>query len=107
MSPASYDNVKQKWIPEISHHSKGVPIILVGTKTDLRENKAYVEEMAQKNLKPITTEQGEKLKEDIKAQKYIECSAKTQTNVKFVFDEAIRVCLFYKPPKRKVTCDLL
>jgi len=35
ISPASFDNVKSKWYPEIQHHAPGVPIILVGTKSDL------------------------------------------------------------------------
>jgi GTPase SAR1 family protein len=34
----SYDNVKDKWVPEIRHYSPNSPIILVATKTDLRIN---------------------------------------------------------------------
>ena len=30
-------NIKSKWIPEIKHHAPDVPIILIGTKSDLRE----------------------------------------------------------------------
>merc|ERR1711998_419620 len=37
ISPASFENVKSKWFPELNHHSPGVPIILVGTKVDMRE----------------------------------------------------------------------
>ncbi|EYU42332.1 hypothetical protein MIMGU_mgv1a0243861mg, partial [Erythranthe guttata] len=42
---------------------------------------------------------GEELKKQIGAVAYIECSAKTQQNVKAVFDAAIKVVL--RPPKIK------
>ncbi|KAL8140418.1 hypothetical protein V2J09_006439 [Rumex salicifolius] len=42
---------------------------------------------------------GEELKRMIGAAAYIECSSKTQQNVKTVFDAAIKVVL--KPPKQK------
>ncbi|EWM23088.1 rho gtpase [Nannochloropsis gaditana] len=37
-SPSSFENIKNKWYPEIKHHAPGVPFILVGTKTDLRKD---------------------------------------------------------------------
>merc|ERR1711971_1527821 len=33
---SSFENVKEKWIPEINHHCPKVPYILVCTKSDLR-----------------------------------------------------------------------
>ncbi|KAG2692816.1 hypothetical protein I3843_08G067500 [Carya illinoinensis] len=48
---------------------------------------------------PITTDQGEELRKLIGAPAYIECSSKTQQNVKAVFDAAIKVVL--QPPKQK------
>lgn len=36
VSPTSYENVSAKWIPELRHLAPTAPIILVGTKTDLR-----------------------------------------------------------------------
>ena len=38
ISPSSFENIKTKWIPEISHHCPNVPFLLVGTKLDLRDD---------------------------------------------------------------------
>lgn len=43
--------------------------------------------------------------EEINAVIYLECSAKTQTNLRTVFQEAIRAALSQKP-KRKLRCVL-
>ncbi|EPS58180.1 hypothetical protein M569_16636 [Genlisea aurea] len=98
ISRASYENISKKWIPELRHYAPGVPIILVGTKlADLREDKQFF--MDHPGAVPISTGQGEELKKGIGAAAYIECSAKTQQNVKGVFDAAIKVVL--QPPKQK------
>ncbi|XLU74138.1 hypothetical protein S245_033191, partial [Arachis hypogaea] len=74
--------LQREWIPELRHYAPGFPIILVGTK-----------------FAPITTVQGEELRKLIGAPVYIECSSKTQQNVKAIFDAAIKVVL--QPPKQK------
>ncbi|GFP89050.1 rac-like GTP-binding protein arac3 [Phtheirospermum japonicum] len=96
ISKASYENIPKKWIPELRHYAPGVPIILVGTKLDLREDKHFF--VDHPGAVPISTAQGEELKKMIGAAAYIECSAKTQQNVKAVFDAAIKVVL--QPPKQ-------
>ncbi len=108
VSPPSFDNVKAKvsktlgfascvetdghaqWYPEIEHHAPGVPIILVGTKLDLREDKATADNLRSKKMEPVSYEQALMVAKEIKAVKYLECSALTQRNLKSVFDEAIR-----------------
>ena len=42
ISRASFENVKQKWYPELKHHCPNVPMILVGTKLDLRSDAGTV-----------------------------------------------------------------
>ncbi|CAN7012887.1 unnamed protein product [Brassica rapa subsp. trilocularis] len=97
ISKASYENVSKKWIPELKHYAPGVPIILVGSKLDLRDDKQFF--VDHPGAVPITTAQGEELRKLIDAPTYIECSSKSQENVKAVFDAAIRVVL--QPPKQK------
>jgi Ras-related C3 botulinum toxin substrate 1 len=99
ISRASYENVSKKWIPELRHYAPGVPIVLVGTKSDLREDRHYLANHL--GATPITTAQGEELRKQIGAASYIECSSKTQQNVKAVFDLAIRVVLQLTDQKEK------
>ena len=90
-SLTSFENVKNKWYNEIQHYAPGVPFILVGTKTDLRE---FDEE---ERCAPgfVSYAQGEALCKELKGYKYVECSAARQSGLKQVFDEAIR-CVFAK-----------
>ena len=37
-SVSSFDNVRDKWVPEIRHYCPKVPMLLVGMKGDLRED---------------------------------------------------------------------
>lgn len=100
VSNESYQNVRDKWIPEIMHHSpKDILIILVGTKTDLRDDLHVLDELQEKNQKPISFSQGQKLARDVGAIRYIECSAATQSGIQELFDYAIRLVL--DPPNQK------
>ena len=109
ISPASFENVKTKWFPELNHHSPGTPIILVGTKVDMRDEAKTQEELRKTNQSPITTVQGVNMQKEIGAAKCLECSALTQKGLKVVFDEAIRVVLVppASKPKPKGGCTIL
>merc|ERR1712020_217948 len=61
VNPASFENVRAKWYPEVRHHCPNVPIILVGTKLDLREDRETIEKLKEKRLAPITYPQVSKL----------------------------------------------
>ncbi|XP_048216582.1 rho-related GTP-binding protein RhoD isoform X2 [Perognathus longimembris pacificus] len=76
-SPSSFENVFNRWYPEVTHFCKGVPIIVVGCKTDLRKDKVLGQDMAR----------------SVGAVAYFECSARLHDNVHAIFQEAAEVAL--------------
>lgn len=52
------DGFVVQWYPEVRHHCPNTPIILVGTKLDLRDDKDTMEKLKEKKLSPITYPQG-------------------------------------------------
>ena len=107
VGPASFENVKEKWFPEVRHHCPGVPCLLVGTQSDLRDDRNAVDKLARNKQKPVSIEQGEKLAKELGAVKYVECSALTQKGLKNVFDEAIIAALDPPTTKKPKKCLLL
>lgn len=67
-----------QWVPEISHHCPRTPFLLVGTQVDLRDDSNTLEKLAKNKQRALTCESGEKLARELKAVKYVECSALTQ-----------------------------
>lgn len=106
-SPASFENITEKWYLEICHYAPGVPIILVGTKWDSRQDPDVLAELKSQSQRPITIEEAKKLAADIKARCYIECSAMSQYNVKETFDEAVRAVFYKGQTKKKGKCVIL
>ncbi|WFD01005.1 GTPase Cdc42 [Malassezia yamatoensis] len=106
-SPASFENVREKWFPEVHHHCPGVPCLIVGTQIDLRDDPVVIDKLARQKQRPITPEMGERLARELGAVKYVECSALTQKGLKNVFDEAIVAAL--EPPvvRKKVRVAIL
>lgn len=56
-----------QWYPEISHHAPDIPIILVGTKLDLRGDDETLKQLAAKKMAAITYQQGMQRAKEIKA----------------------------------------
>jgi GTPase SAR1 family protein len=92
-SPSSLEAIRTKWYPEVKEHADGTPIILVGTKLDLREKESAVATLKESGQEPVTPSQGGAVAKSIGAVKYLECSALTQDGLSEVFEEAIRICL--------------
>ena len=93
ISPASLENVEEKWGPELSHYCPDTPIILVGTKLDLRDNLDIIDMLKKQELAPVNYEQGLAMANKIGACCYVECSALARKGVSCVFTEAIRVVI--------------
>merc|ERR1712212_1089008 len=86
ISPSSMKNVSLKWVPEIQEAFKKVPVVLVGTKIDLRADKEFADTA-------VSTEKGHALAKEVGAAAYCECSALTQEGLSDLFSVAIRAAL--------------
>jgi len=106
ISSSSFENVKTKWVPEIQHHAPNVPILLVGTKSDLRKDDSTIKQLNSRNQQMVTIESAQRMSKEIGAVNFLECSALTQEGLMQVFDEAIRAAMAPKKQKRKL-CKLL
>lgn len=100
---ASYENVKTLWSREIKRHCPGVPVVLVGTQVDMREDSATIKDLKSRGLRTLSRSDGVKLASLIKATAYVECSAVKKLNVKNAFDEAIAAGLELSSSSRRRT----
>ncbi|KAF7583191.1 Ras-like GTP-binding protein Rho1 domain protein [Clavispora lusitaniae] len=71
----SLQNIRDIWYPEVNHFCPGIPVLLVGTKSDLQSQ--------------IDPQEPLRLASEINAVGYVQCSAKTMFNVKTVFNFAL------------------
>jgi Ras-related C3 botulinum toxin substrate 1 len=111
----SFKNVEQKWLQELRAKASKTPIVLVGTKLDLREQMSSNnnngggiggfggsgfgsrfgrdigdDDRAGNAMDQVISEkEGQALARKIKAVSYVECSSLVQTNLSLVFDEVI------------------
>ena len=110
----SFRNVEQKWLNELRSKAPKTPIVLVGTKLDLRGGgggrNSYNSKRGggsmgdrlsndmraggggsngEEESEPISEAEGQALARRIKAVSYVECSSLVQTNLSLVFEEVI------------------
>jgi GTPase SAR1 family protein len=76
VSPVSFQNIRNKWVPEIRHFQPNAPIVLVGTKIDIRDDGETKDFLSTRRLVPVTPEDGRKLAEEVGATHYCEISSK-------------------------------
>ncbi|KAL7752946.1 hypothetical protein RI367_001396 [Sorochytrium milnesiophthora] len=98
-SKASFDNVWTKWCPEIKHFCERVPRILVGTMCDLRET-APPEHV-------VTESEIEQMTKRIRAECYIECSARKRHNIQELFDTAVSIAMRGQKKRGRRGCPIM
>ena len=105
--PGTFQNVLDKWAPEIKYFCPGVPILLVGTKSQLRNDERICETLRRWNSPPpISHAQGIELADDIGAVKYLECDAHAGMGLKNVFHCVITTGLGHSAKKMKARSSL-
>jgi len=98
----SFENIPTKWKKELKRHGPKVPVILVGTQSDLLDDHDLLEHLKSKNRSHVTREEGLSMAKKINARKYVSCSAKEKINVEGVFKSAIRTALFKSTDDKRV-----
>lgn len=101
VEPRTIDGIVNELGPETKEHCPTAQRILVGLKSDIRDemlnNPESREKYEAEGYEPIPTSRCEEVKEEIGATYYIECSSKNQINLKQSFEMAVRTVL--NPPK--------
>jgi len=105
-SKTSLENVENKWLPEINKFCPDTSFVLVGTKSDFRDEPPPGKEMSL-----VPKSDAKAVAERRNAADYIECSARTEANLKKVFDQAINVAILKRKqetstPRRNI-CSIL
>lgn len=98
-SPESLGNVRHKWIPEARKYLPDVPVILVGLKSDQRQDSLVVSGMGKSATRFVSTEEGAGIAQQCGARRYLECSSSTGQGVDAVFETATRLALLPSRPR--------
>ncbi|XP_057372933.1 ras-like GTP-binding protein RhoL [Daphnia carinata] len=77
----SFESLPSKWIPELKLHCPQTPIVLVGTKIDMRKDGSTSTDY-------VSSAEGKEMSKQVNG--FIECSAKTGDNLREVSCEAVR-----------------
>lgn len=89
---ASFDDISNKWYPEVKHHCPNTPLVLIGTKCDLTI------------VRSVLFYEAVQKKKEIGAVRYLECSAKRNEGLQEVFEVAARSA---RTAMKKRTCIIL
>lgn len=115
-SEPSVKSMMSKWLVEMKHHNPGTPFVMCCNKVDLLDEEseagAAADTDAAKRVLALAQRQSQS---EAGCAGFFACSARTQDNLKPLFDTAIRVGLAFQrgelkplPPKRpRKLCTIL
>ena len=110
VNPTSFDNISRKWYPEVSHHCPNTAILLVGTKSDLRDDPITKKTLLFKGKElPISTEQGIALAKHVGCTSYLETSSLTGAGLTDLSEAMVKCVQGFtqaKPRHEKKKCLL-
>ena len=97
VKPASFEDVRKLWFPQVFQHLPDIPILLVGLQAEMRSDPHTLQQLQTQNLSPITYEDGQKLKESLNLYGYYEVNSSGTaadipacTTHNLIFEEAIK-----------------
>ncbi|XP_061174313.1 rho-related GTP-binding protein RhoJ-like [Saccostrea echinata] len=93
VQPTSFRNVEEKWAPHLKSCLGDVPIILVGTQTDLRMDCSVQFNLRQNGQKSISSSEGFQMARKIGASRFLESSPELEKKMKRVLNKAIGTVL--------------
>eukprot|EP00477_Mikrocytos_mackini_P000994 GAHX01001065.1.p1 GENE.GAHX01001065.1~~GAHX01001065.1.p1 ORF type:complete len:190 (+),score=30.78 GAHX01001065.1:41-610(+) len=98
---SSLDNVIATWSKELGEYDPGKPIVLVGTKSDLKNDPKYKNDA-------VTLEDVRKVESKIGSTQYVECSSKTGANISDIFNGVMQAGLpkKYKKLNKDKNCSI-
>ena len=96
-SAASLDSVRARWLPELARHAPSVPIVLVGTRADLRVapgegGKAGGGAGGEGKAGEVTAKEAGRVAREAGAG-YFECSARTHAGLREACDAVVRAAV--------------
>ena len=97
----SFENARSKWVPEARRYCPNAKIVLCGCKSDLADDPKAQAALAAKGHRVVTDAEALSVASSLRLQAYQRCSALTQSNLKQVFDAAIKSVLAPPPAPKK------
>ena len=87
-SPTSLQDIPGFWIPELRHHTPGVPVLVVGLQQDTRKDERIIQCLKEQRSAPVSYTQGLAIAKAVGADAFVECSALELQGLRSAFDTA-------------------
>lgn len=104
VSRNSFNNAINLWVNDVKENAPGVPIILVGAKSDLRTDELTLQKCKRIGKPPVSLEEAKKAANKCGAYAYVECSALHMNGISNVFDTAVSSVLNENDDQQSTSC---